>query len=145
MTDRAAARARHWPRGIARIGQGQGDLGQRMARALGRFLPAPVVLIGSDIPALGPAELRIALARLRERRFVFGPASDGGYWLVGLRGHYPVAQLFRGVRWSSEHALADTLANLGPRHKPALAPRLDDIDTGADYLSWRQSVAGASR
>jgi len=47
-------------------------------------------------------------------------------------------RVFHNVRWSSEHALADTLANIG-QHKVALLDPLTDIDTGAEYRAWKES------
>jgi len=127
------ARAR-WPRGVARIGQGQGDLGMRMARALARYRRA--VLVGSDIPGLSRADLAAAFRALSRADSVFGPAEDGGYWLVGHGPRRP-ARPFAAVRWSSEHALADTLANFAGR-RVALLRRLRDVDTAADYNSFRR-------
>jgi uncharacterized protein len=62
---------------------------------------------------------------------VFGPAADGGYWLVGLSPRRP-ARPFAGVRWSSEHALTDTLGNF-PGRRFARLRTLQDVDTAADY------------
>ena len=56
--DRLAAAARFWPASVARLPQGQGDLGRRMARALGRFPGRPVVVVGSDIPGLAAVHAR---------------------------------------------------------------------------------------
>ena len=63
---------------------------------------------------------------------MFGPAPDGGYWLVGLKrtGAVP-AGFLDGVRWSSEHALADSIATLGPA-RIARVDTLRDVDTAAD-------------
>lgn len=130
--DRLAGRARLGPAGVARLPQGPGGLGPRMARALTRFQPAPVLLVGSDIPGLGAAEIARALHALAGADAVFGPAEDGGYWLVGLRGRRRPEAWFRRVRWSGPHALADTLANLGGGLRVALADRLADVDRGAD-------------
>ncbi len=137
---------RRWPR-VARTGQGGGDLGARMARLLARYAPAPVVVVGSDIAALRPADIAEALRRLRGAELVFGPAEDGGYWLVGARGRprgRRWAAMFAGVRWSGPHALADTLCNLPPGARVAWAARRWDVDTGADYRRWRQRGALAS-
>ncbi len=82
------------PRGVARIGQGQGDLGQRMARALGRFPRGRAAVVGCDIPAAGPADLIAAFRALGRADAAFGPATAGGYWLVALgprRAGRPVA------------------------------------------------------
>ncbi|TDH58183.1 glycosyltransferase [Dankookia rubra] len=114
--------------GLPMRGQGGGDLGQRMGRALGRHRRA--VLVGCDIPGLGRADVAAAFRALGRADAVFGPAEDGGYWLVGLGPRRPPA-LFAGVRWSTEHALADTLANCAGR-RVALLRRLRDVDTAAD-------------
>jgi rSAM/selenodomain-associated transferase 1 len=110
--------------------QGRGDLGQRMARALERG-HGPAVLVGSDIPALGGAQIARAFRRLASADVVFGPATDGGYYLVGTRRGTLARWMFARVRWSSAHALADTCANLRLR-RVALVERLSDVDTAAD-------------
>ena len=116
--------------GIPRVGQGGGNLGARMARVLGLARRGRAVIIGSDIPAAGAADLRAAFRALGRADAVFGPAEDGGYWLVGF-GPRRVARPFAAVRWSGPHALADTLANLAHR-RVALLRRLNDVDTAAD-------------
>ena len=115
-------------KGVARVGQGRGDLGARMARVLGKSRRA--VLLGSDIPAAGVGDIRAAFAALGRVDAVFGPAVDGGYWLVGF-GPRRVSRPFKGVRWSSAHALADTLANFGGV-KVGLLRALSDVDTAVD-------------
>ncbi|MFC7472951.1 TIGR04282 family arsenosugar biosynthesis glycosyltransferase [Dankookia sp. GCM10030260] len=119
------------PRGLAMRPQGGGDLGRRMGRALARHRRA--VLVGCDIPGLGRADIAAAFRALGRADAVFGPAEDGGYWLVGLGPRRPAAP-FVGVRWSSEHALADTLGNCR-RHRVALLRRLRDVDTAADLAA----------
>ena len=111
-----------------RLAQGRGDLGQRMQRALGRFRRA--VLVGSDIPGLGAAEVAAAFRARGRADAVFGPAEDGGFYLVGLGPRRP-ARPFAGVRWSCEDTLADTLRNCAGR-RVALVRRLRDVDTAAD-------------
>lgn len=111
-------------------GQGAGDLGKRMDRAFRRYARRRVLLIGTDIPGLNATILRQAANSLKHHHAVFGPAEDGGYYLVGMAARRP-ALPFAGVRWSSEHALADTLANFRG-FRIAHAPMLQDIDTKAD-------------
>lgn len=113
--------------------QGRGDLGMRMARALARA-PGPAVLVGSDIPALGPAQIACAFRRLASADAVLGPAIDGGYYLVGTRRGSLARWMFRNVRWSTPHALADTRASLRGR-RVALVDPLADVDTAADLAS----------
>jgi uncharacterized protein len=122
----------------ARMGQGGGDLGSRMARAFARLPPGPAVLVGADIPELVPRHVAAAFAALRRHDAVFGPAEDGGYWLVGFARRATLPRgLFAAVRWSSAHALADTLASLPPRMRIALVERLADVD---DEAAYRRSV-----
>ncbi|HEY7608030.1 MAG TPA: TIGR04282 family arsenosugar biosynthesis glycosyltransferase [Alphaproteobacteria bacterium] len=139
----AAQAHRRWrflPRGVAIVPQGPGDLGARMARSFARLPPGPAVLIGSDIPSLARAHIAAAFAALGRHDAVFGPAEDGGYWLVGERRLRAMPRLFRAVRWSSADALADTLANLAPSQTYALVARLADVDDGAAYAHWRASL-----
>jgi hypothetical protein len=126
--DRALAAA-CWPPQLTRIGQGAGDLGQRMERLL---RAGPVVLIGSDIPGMRGQHIAEAFALLRSHDAVFGPAEDGGFWLVGVNGRPHLRGLFDGVRWSSPHALRDTLDNL-IGWRVGFAARLADVDDGCSY------------
>jgi uncharacterized protein len=117
------------PVAIQRIDQGHGDLGRRMSRALGRY--RRVALMGCDIPQAGAADVTTAFRRLGTADAVFGPASDGGYWLIALGPRRP-ADLFGHARWSTEHALADTLRQFH-RHRVGFIRTLSDVDTEADY------------
>jgi uncharacterized protein len=130
--DRATLRL---PRGVFRIGQGTGDLGQRMRRAFQRFPHCRVALIGCDIPDANAADVAAAFRSLGRADAVFGPAADGGYWLVGMSPRRP-AQPFTVVRWSTRHALADTLVNIAGR-RVALLRTLHDVDTAEDWHRWR--------
>jgi glycosyltransferase A (GT-A) superfamily protein (DUF2064 family) len=109
--------------------QGHGDLGRRMNRALGRF--RRVALMGCDIPQAGAADVCAAFRCLGTADAVFGPASDGGYWLIALGPRRP-ADLFGPSRWSTEHALADTLKQFR-HHRVGFVRCLSDVDTEADY------------
>jgi len=136
--DAAARRGRHWPGSLARLPQGGGDLGARMERALLRYPGRKAVLVGSDIPDVSAGHIRAAFAALGRAELVFGPARDGGYWLVGARDGRLARGLFRNVRWSGRHALSDTLANASARRVEMLE-MLDDIDVAADLA--RRGVA----
>ncbi|BDG73662.1 TIGR04282 family arsenosugar biosynthesis glycosyltransferase [Roseomonas fluvialis] len=128
--------ARFVPRATPRTEQARGDLGTRMERAM---RPHPVtVLAGSDIPDLRPADIAAAIRVLGRADAVFGPAEDGGYWLVGLGPRRP-ARPFAGVRWSTRHALADTLRNFAGR-RVALLRRLRDVDTAEDLAAVGRSA-----
>jgi rSAM/selenodomain-associated transferase 1 len=123
------------PVGVRRIGQGGGDLGERMERAFRWFPRRPVALVGTDIPALGPADLHAAFRALGQAPAVFGPAADGGYWLVGMGPRRP-CRPFAGVRWSSPFALEDTLRNF-TRHRSARLRTLSDVDSQADLVALK--------
>ncbi len=130
-----------WPRGVARRLQARGDLGRRMALAMRDLSPGPVVLVGADVPEIRAAHVMRAFRLLGRFDAVFGPAEDGGYWLVGVRRRPWIRGLFRGVRWSTAHALSDTLANLGPGHRAAFVDTLADVDDAAALRRWRACVA----
>ena len=118
------------------IPQGRGDIGQRMDRACRRFKKGNVLIIGCDIPDANAADARAAFKALGRAGAVFGPAEDGGYWLVGMGPRRP-ARPFANARWSTEHALSDTLANFAGR-KVACVRTLRDVDTAADLPSGRR-------
>ncbi len=119
-----------WPNNIARMGQGRGDLGQRMARLLAANRRGPTVLIGGDIPGIRRHHIAGAFRELGDHNTVFGPASDGGFWLVGCK-HARHIPAFKGVRWSTRFALSDTL-NMQPSGSYALIETLSDVDCAAD-------------
>lgn len=113
------------------IAQGAGDLGARMFRLLADLPPGPAVIVGSDIPGITRARVFDAFRDLGRHDWVFGPAEDGGYWLVGARRRPALRDPFAGVRWSTPHALEDTLANLKDL-QVGFVERLRDVDSGAD-------------
>ncbi|MEW2918903.1 TIGR04282 family arsenosugar biosynthesis glycosyltransferase [Ruegeria sp. ANG10] len=130
--DREGLTSRIWPVDLARAPQAGGDLGRRMGRMLRGMPKGAVCLIGADIPGITRGHIARAFKALGSAQMVFGPAPDGGYWLVGAQryGALPTT-LFRDVRWSTEHALADTLASI-PGTRVAFLDHLRDVDTVAD-------------
>ena len=130
--DNQALNSRIWPKHLPRVPQGHGDLGARMLHLLNSPPTGPVVLIGGDIPDVRRHHIAEAFTKLGSNQAVFGPATDGGFWLVGLKRATPAPRdMFKGVRWSTEHALADTLASM-PDDTPAMVAMLQDVDTIAD-------------
>ncbi|WP_417617061.1 TIGR04282 family arsenosugar biosynthesis glycosyltransferase [Oceanisphaera sp.] len=120
--------------------QGEGDLGQRMARAAHRALvdkgalQQQVLLVGTDCPQLSPALLRRAAQRLSTLDAVLHPTRDGGYALLGLRQFNN--HLFTNMPWSTDRVANLTrqrLAALGWHYQ--LAEQLQDIDDPQD-LFW---------
>jgi uncharacterized protein len=126
-----------WPPNAARFPQGGGDLAARMQRVMDRLPPGPVVIIGTDIPAVRPAHIAAAFDALGSSEAVFGPAGDGGYWLVGQRRMPRPFDAFASVRWSTEFALDDTLANHRGRSVATVA-ELPDVDNACDLRAVRE-------
>lgn len=127
--DRAGLASRVWPAHLTRLPQGRGDLGDRMGRMLRGAPAGPVCVIGADIPAIERHHIAEAFRALGRHDAVFGPATDGGYWLIGLKRARPVPSgMFAQVRWSTQYALDDTIATL-PDHSIAYISTLQDVDT----------------
>ena len=125
-----------WPPHVDVVGQGRGDLGDRMGRLFKCLDPGPVVIVGSDIPGITPADIAAAFNRLGSHDAVLGPAPDGGYWLIGLKRLPNVPDPFRAVRWSSAHTMADTVASLAGC-RIAYLRELADVDGVREYRTWR--------
>jgi rSAM/selenodomain-associated transferase 1 len=120
-----------------RIAQCSGGLGARMQDIFDRCGRGPLIIVGTDIPFVRSGMIAEAFRLLRGADAVFGPAEDGGYWLVGLRRRPKLLRPFSGVRWSSQHALADTLENLSA-YRIVFAKTMFDIDGEADYRRYRR-------
>lgn len=138
-------RAQRWLGGCDAIGlQGSGSLGVRMHRTLTHALvedSAPYALLfGSDIPDLSAALLETAAAALAACDVVLGPASDGGYYLIGLKK--PQRALFQGISWGGPAVLADTMRRAAAnRLSVALLPTLSDLDRPEDLARWPDLAA----
>lgn len=129
--------------GACLSGQGDGDLGQRMARIARRVLAAGErpLIVGTDCPALGPHHLRQAAHALDTRDAALQPAFDGGYVLIGVRDFHP--RLFEAVPWSTAAVMATTRARLRELEWSWWeGETLHDIDTADDLIhlprGWRQ-------
>ena len=110
--------------------QGEGDLGERMMA-----VNAPCLIIGSDCPSISAPLLNAAADALADRDVVIGPATDGGYYLIGMKR--PMPFLFEDVAWSTPKVLPTALARLAERRiGPAILPELGDIDTAEDLARW---------
>ena len=136
--DTAVGNKTTWPENTHRIGQGGGGLGDRMDRIMKTMPPGPVVIIGADIPEIRRPHIKQAFEVLGRHDTVFGPAEDGGYWLVGQRRRPRILSLFSDVRWSSPHTLADTLKNIPATTSTGYLEELADVDDGADYRAYRK-------
>ena len=126
------------------VPQGEGDLGERLHRAFADAFTNGMhraVCIGSDCPSISHDLLSEALRRLADHDLVIGPATDGGYYLIGMNQPHP--DLFVGIDWGTESVLVQTLAraeSLGLRvHRLA---ELSDVDEPADLEHWHQVNSG---
>jgi len=137
VAPRASLGSRLLPTKVARSLQAPGGLGQRLKAVSVSPGAGPILIIGSDIPGVDAAMVARALALLRASDAVLGPALDGGYWAVGLKSPKRLGGAFLKVRWSSPHALADTLAALlrAGAVKIAFADVLGDVDTAQDLAA----------
>ena len=108
-----------------------------MAAAFAVVPPGPALIVGSDIPDLGPGQVAAAFRRLATHDAVFGPTLDGGYYLIGFAAGSRTLDPFSGVRWSTQYALEDTLASLPKFATSGIIGELIDIDTGVDLAQWR--------
>ncbi|TDD76736.1 glycosyltransferase [Actinomadura darangshiensis] len=120
------------PGGFTVIAQRGGGLDERLAAAFDdAWRGRPLLLIGMDTPQVTPALLHRAAGELDRRGAVFGPARDGGFWLLGLRR--PDPRLLRGVPMSAPDTGAVALARLRAAGLDvATLPELTDVDTPAD-------------
>lgn len=125
--------------------QCDGDLGERMLKAFEESTAAGIqqtILVGTDCPGLTPSLLRRAFAGQRRHDVVVGPATDGGYYLIGASRPHP--ELFRDIEWSTDTVLEQTIAACAEQGLTvARLECLRDIDTLADLeacakdLKWK--------
>jgi len=136
--------------GVKRVSAQRGsDLGERMYNAIREGLASHdgVILVGSDCPGIDAAYLGRAAAALQGSDMVLGPATDGGYVLIGARTI--TAAIFRGIPWGTGEVFArtrDTLQRLGFNWTEL--PPLTDIDRPQDLPLWealRRGVATGTR
>jgi len=123
------------PPGVETSDQGEGDLGERMARASRRTLSEGnrLLLIGTDCPGLSADHLRAAAAALDCHEAAIYPAVDGGYPLLGLRAFHP--SLFADIPWSTPAVAELTLARMDAlKWRVWLGETLADIDEPADLV-----------
>ncbi len=127
---------------LAVCAQIAGGLGQRMAASFAQAFAAgaeTVVMTGSDVPGLNHQIVRAAFNALETAPAAIGPASDGGYYLIGMRA--PGARIFEGIEWSSDRVLAQTEA-LAKAQGLEIAHLLEqfDIDTAEEFERWQHQM-----
>jgi len=128
--------------GWALMPQGEGDLGERLGRAFQESFAEDnqqVVIIGSDCPDVSVTDIESAWRELLTHDVVLGPASDGGYWLIGLRR--PEPSLFENVPWSTASVLETTLNRVRNAGLTFHCLReLTDIDTAEDWNEFNRAT-----
>jgi len=122
-----------WPK-TAKFIQKGADLGQKMQNAIEKGLEdgyKKVILIGSDLPDISPQIIQQGFSALNKNSVVFGPAKDGGYYLIGLT--QPHHFIFEDKPWSQPNLLETTLNQLQEKKiSYSLLEELNDIDTVED-------------
>ncbi|TGD80885.1 glycosyltransferase [Hymenobacter wooponensis] len=132
--------------GYHQLPQPAGDLGHRMQSAFAHAFAegaVAVVIIGTDCPGLRTDHLHEAYAALRTHDLVLGPATDGGYYLLGMKQVWP--ELFMNKQWSTDSVRADTLLDaerLGLQVH--LLEELRDVDTADDLAAWQTDEKAGS-
>lgn len=139
--DDASSEVKPWAQPSWRLtAQGNGDLGCRLEQAFRRSFDegaGRVIIIGSDCPDVGERDIQAAWTALSSHDVVLGPATDGGYWLIGLRAPQP--DLLANIPWSTDGVLRETLERCRAAGlKTHLLRELSDVDTEAD---WRRFLA----
>ena len=113
------------------------DLGERMKNAFadGFHLEYDsIVLIGSDLPEISATIISNGFAKLKKNDVVFGPAQDGGYYLIGMNKLYPC--VFEDKPWSRPNLLEVTTSELKQKNTSFLfLETLNDIDTYDDLIA----------
>jgi rSAM/selenodomain-associated transferase 1 len=121
---------------LAYVEQCDGDVGARMNDAIEQRFAAGarrVVVIGADCPTIDADTVRQALSVLETHDVVFGPATDGGYYLVAMNAPHP--EIFASVPWSTRRTLATSLERARDAGlRVALLEEMRDVDTAEDWL-----------
>jgi rSAM/selenodomain-associated transferase 1 len=118
--------------------QSDGDLGERMKTAFNDGFNegySKVIIIGSDIYSLEKSDIEKAFYQLNFHDAVIGPATDGGYYLLGLRSNF--SSIFDGKEWSSKNVLHETLIDLKSKSFYLLDYK-NDIDNYDDLLKEKK-------
>jgi len=115
------------------------DLGERMKNAFKSSFTVgyeKIVIIGTDCPGINKDILENAFMALNNLDIVIGPATDGGYYLLGMKKEYPF--LFQNIEWSTHRVLQQTIDCCNKnRLSYFLLPELSDIDEEKDLIHFK--------
>lgn len=118
--------------------QSQGHLGKKMQAAFEWGFDKgykQVCIVGSDLFELEVSDIHNAFQALETYDLVFGPAEDGGYYLMGMSAFHPEA--FKDKAWSTELVLKETLHDLKGKSFQLLKEK-NDIDTVDDLKKYKK-------
>ncbi len=104
------------------------DLGTKMKNAFEKGFEnnyKKIAVIGSDLYDLEPSHINKAFEKLETNDVVIGPASDGGYYLLGLKKIHP--DIFKNKKWGTTTVRKDTLKDL-EKVNVHLLEELNDVD-----------------
>jgi len=120
-----------WPKSIfpriKRLPQGTGDIGEKMGRVFSKS-QKKTIIIGSDIPDISSKIILNAWKKLYSSNIVFGPAEDGGFWLIGISQSKKIKGLFNNINWSQKNTLEQVKNNIHPAKKISFVTTLKDVD-----------------
>jgi hypothetical protein len=98
-----------------------------------------LVIIGTDCPGINENILQNAFAKLEDHDIVIGPATDGGYYLLGMKKEHPY--LFHNIKWSTNTVLEKTIDRCHSNQLSyILLPELSDIDEEKDLVHFKSLV-----
>jgi len=118
--------------------QGEGDLGRRMSAAISEHLGRyrAIILVGADCPDINGTILLAGLEKLKNNDAVIGPAFDGGYYLIGVRGDIAESSLeyiFTEIDWGGAEVCQQTIQRMTDlQMRYQLLKKLHDIDNPED-------------
>jgi rSAM/selenodomain-associated transferase 1 len=130
--------------GFVKMIQETGDLGHRMRSAFHTLFQMgyeEIVIIGSDCYELTTTIVQEAYHQLQHYDMIIGPATDGGYYLLGMKKE--LKEVFSEIEWSTDKVLDQTIKLIASkRYSHTLLPQLNDVDTIDDVPeAWKKELS----